>query len=46
MDVSNVMHSTAKSIWEEKDRKLAQGDAAVVEQIGNGKDLLSVLCAL
>ncbi|KZV75388.1 cytochrome P450 [Peniophora sp. CONT] len=43
MDVSNVMHSTAKGIWEEKDRKLAQGDAAVVEQIGQGKDLLSVL---
>ncbi|VDB89999.1 unnamed protein product [Peniophora sp. CBMAI 1063] len=43
MDVSNVMHTTAKSIWEDKDRKLAQGDSAVVEQIGNGKDLLSVL---
>lgn len=40
------MHKMAKKIYESKKAALAAGDEAVVEQIGEGKDIMSVLCTL
>ena len=42
-DISDVVHNTAVEIINSKKRALADGDEAVARQIGQGKDILSVL---
>ncbi|KIK56922.1 hypothetical protein GYMLUDRAFT_776852 [Collybiopsis luxurians FD-317 M1] len=42
-DMVNYMYALSVEVYEEKKRALAAGDEAVVNQIGKGKDLLSVL---
>lgn len=43
-DMVNYMHELSIEIYNEKKRALEEGDEAVVRQIGQGKDLLSILC--
>ena len=43
-DMSNLLHEMAYDVVESKRSALAKGDAAVSEQIGQGKDLMSILC--
>lgn len=43
-DMVNYMHEISVEIYHEKKRALEEGDEAVVRQIGQGKDLLSILC--
>jgi hypothetical protein len=42
-DISDVIHNTAVDIINSKKRALEDGDEAVARQIGQGKDILSVL---
>jgi len=42
--LSTIMHKTAVEVFETKKRALAEGDAAVSDQVAGGKDLLSILC--
>ncbi|KAJ3855140.1 cytochrome P450 [Lentinula lateritia] len=42
-DMVNYMHELSVEIYEEKKRAFEEGDEAVVRQIGNGKDLLSIM---
>ncbi|KAJ3995867.1 cytochrome P450 [Lentinula boryana] len=42
-DMVNYMHELSVDIYKEKKRALEEGDEAVVRQIGNGKDLLSIM---
>lgn len=42
-DMVNYMHEISVEIYHEKKRALEEGDEAVVRQIGQGKDLLSIL---
>ncbi|KAE9401520.1 cytochrome P450 [Gymnopus androsaceus JB14] len=42
-DMINYMHNLSVSIYEEKKRALEAGDEAVTRQIGQGKDLMSIL---
>ncbi|KAJ3921772.1 cytochrome P450 [Lentinula edodes] len=42
-DMVNYMHELSVEIYEEKKRAFAEGDEAVVRQIGKGKDLLSIM---
>ncbi|KAF9565111.1 cytochrome P450 [Agrocybe pediades] len=42
-NIIDVMHNTAVKIYETKKRAIAQGDAALAEQIGRGKDVMSIL---
>ncbi|KAJ3973500.1 cytochrome P450 [Lentinula raphanica] len=42
-DMSNYMHQLSVDIYEEKKRALEEGDEAVINQIGKGKDLLSIM---
>lgn len=41
--VVQTMQDQAKGIYEQKKAALAQGDKAVMHQIGEGKDIISVL---
>ena len=43
-DMSNVLHGMAREVVESKRSALASGDTALSEQIGQGKDLMSILC--
>ncbi|KAI0270685.1 cytochrome P450 [Gloeopeniophorella convolvens] len=43
MDLVEIMHTSARRIYETKKELLKQGDGATVEQIERGKDILSVL---
>jgi hypothetical protein len=43
-DVSYILREMACEVVESKKSALARGDAAVAEQIGEGKDLMSILC--
>jgi hypothetical protein len=45
MDLSEVLNTHARGIYETKKRLLEMGDDATVRQIGNGKDIISVLSA-
>ena len=45
-DISDEIQRHARHIYETKKRALLEGDEAVVEQIGEGKDILSRLRAL
>ncbi|KAI0028314.1 cytochrome P450 [Vararia minispora EC-137] len=40
---ADVMHSTSRTIWEEKKRLHALGDKSVVNEYGEGKDIMSIL---
>lgn len=40
------MYKTSVDIFESKKAALALGDEAVMKQVGEGKDIISVLCAL
>ena len=42
-DISDVIHNTAVEIFNSKKRALEDGDEAVARQIGQGKDVLSIL---
>jgi len=42
-DISDVIHKTAVEIINSKKRALDEGDEAVARQIGQGKDILSIL---
>jgi len=42
-DISDVIHNTAVEIINSKKRVLADGGEAVARQIGQGKDILSLL---
>ena len=42
-DISDVIHNTAVEIINSKKRALEDGDEAVARQIGQGKDILSIL---
>jgi hypothetical protein len=43
-DIVDILDSTATEILEAKRRALREGDEAVARQIGQGKDVMSVLC--
>lgn len=43
--VVDTMHGRAKEIYTEKKALLDRGDEALLEQVGEGKDLMSILCA-
>ncbi|KAF9474249.1 cytochrome P450 [Pholiota conissans] len=42
-DISDVLHKTSVEIFENKRKALAEGDEAVERQVGQGKDILSIL---
>jgi hypothetical protein len=42
-DISDIVHNTAVEIINSKKRALEDGDKAVARQIGQGKDILSIL---
>lgn len=43
MRVVDIMHARSVSIMEEKKRAIVSGDSALLEQIGEGKDVMSIL---
>ena len=43
--IVDVMHQRSVEIYRSKKEALKQGDEAVTQQIGEGKDLMSILCA-
>ena len=42
-EIVDVMHNTSVEILESKKKALAQGDEALASQIGQGKDIMSIL---
>lgn len=44
--IVNIMDENTRRIFYQKKAALEAGDAAVVEQVGNGKDIMSILCEL
>lgn len=45
IDLAEVLNTHARGIYDTKKRLLEMGDDATVMQIGNGKDIISVLSA-
>ena len=45
-DILNIFRETAVEILETKREALRRGDKALAAQIGKGKDIISILCAL
>lgn len=45
-DTVDVMTETSNNIYQHKLQALRQGDEAVIKQVGEGKDIMSILCAL
>jgi hypothetical protein len=45
MGLSDYLHATSRSIWENKKRLYALGDKSVVNEHGEGKDIMSILRA-
>ncbi|KZP31929.1 cytochrome P450 [Athelia psychrophila] len=43
IDTSDVMYDTSAKIYQSKKDALAKGDDVVVEQVGRGKDVMSIL---
>lgn len=43
LHIADVMHTTSVDVYNQKKKALAAGDEAVVEQLGAGKDIMSVL---
>ena len=44
-DVVDVLNNTAIEIFEKKKKALDEGDKAVTQQVGKGKDIMSILSA-
>ena len=44
-DIVDIIHNTSVEIFEAKKKALVAGDEAVTEQIGQGKDIMSILSA-
>ena len=44
-DIIDVLHNTSVEIFESKLAALAQGDKVLADQIGQGKDIMSILSA-
>ena len=44
MEIADVLHSRSVLIFNEKKAALQQGDEALKHQIGEGHDIMSVLC--
>lgn len=44
--VSEIFWARASAIYKEKKKALEQGDVAVSQQVGGGKDIMSILCVL
>ncbi|KAF8966238.1 cytochrome P450 [Flammula alnicola] len=42
-DISDVLYNTSVEIFESKKKALAEGDEALANQIGQGKDIMSIL---
>jgi hypothetical protein len=45
MDVAETMNAGARRVYETKKRLLESGDEATVKQVGDGKDIISLLSA-
>lgn len=45
-DIVDIMANTSNGIYREKLDALRHGDKAVIEQVGEGKDVMSILCKL
>jgi hypothetical protein len=43
-EIVDIMDRTSVEIFERKRSALQQGDEAVLQQIGHGKDIMSILC--
>ncbi|KAI0028310.1 cytochrome P450 [Vararia minispora EC-137] len=43
MKISDTMKATSREIWEEKKRLYALGDKSIVNEYGEGKDIMSIL---
>ena len=46
VQIADVMNRTAQTVFESKRSALKMGDEAVLEQVGDGRDILSALCML
>ena len=44
-DVTDIMDRTSVDIYEKKKSALQRGDEAVLQQVGNGKDIMALLRA-
>lgn len=44
LNIADVMHNTSVEVFEKKKAAFEQGDKAAVHQVGQGKDIMSVLC--
>lgn len=42
--IVDTMHRRSVQIMDEKKRAVLRGDSALLEQIGEGKDVMSILC--
>lgn len=42
--IVDIMHNTSVEIFTAKKMALSEGDEAVMKQVGEGKDIMSVLC--
>ena len=45
-DIIDIFHETSVEILETKKEALRKGDQALAAQIGQGKDVISILCAI
>lgn len=45
IQIVNTLRTRSAAIFAEKKRALLAGDEALKEQVGEGKDLMSILCA-
>ena len=45
-DILDIFHETSVEILEPKKEALRKGDQALAAQIGHGKDIISILCAI
>lgn len=43
-ELVDIMDQTTRQIWENKKAAFAKGDEAVLQQVGEGKDIVSKLC--
>jgi hypothetical protein len=45
-DIVDIFHETSVEILESKKEALRKGDKALAAQIGQGKDVISILCTI
>lgn len=45
-DIIDIFHETSVEILENKKEALRKGDQALAAEIGQGKDIISILCAI